>query len=148
MHDASHCPAPQTLRADACGSIRAACRRDADSLQIRLKLAACDPSDLGTDTAEVLGPTARLDRVADLGAFAADFANPSHGVPLNSITEASTVGRRVQYSETRSVRNGTRSGSGERTRGVAGNPQADSAHKRVTASTSSRTRRLVPIPSP
>lgn len=47
-------------------------------LQVRSKLSARNSSDLGADAAEIFGLTPFFDRIAHLGAFAANLTFTSH----------------------------------------------------------------------
>ena len=81
-HDFGDRATTEALGTDVHRFIGAGGRCDADALQIGAEFPPADASDLRTDTAQVLLLTARGNLVTNLGTFSADFAFPSHDLPL------------------------------------------------------------------
>ena len=78
FHNTSDRTTAQTGGADTNGLVRAVFRGNTHRAQIRLELPTGDAGDFGTDTAEVLGTTTRLNDVTNLLFLTATTTNACH----------------------------------------------------------------------
>ncbi len=135
--------AANALSANAYRLSTAPIRRDPHLLQIRSKLTPCNSRNLGADSAQVLGLSARFDRVAHLSFFAAYFTHPGHGITCHNCSAKWEVAGPISMNRVRQYIKPNMTGNAKRF--VATACPGYLARRRPNANSSGKTVGSVPV---